>query len=250
VIHTAPSRSVLQLELFSEQICEVEDHGVRYVPRRNEETAARQKHLMEDKLARLESKIAERNQWAGQHPRSKLETGLRQLEAWAQRHKLDELVELQQEGDRLQMKPKPEAIDRSLELAGCYVLTSDVTPAKLEAAQVHESYMALEKVERDFRAMKTGLLGDRDIVRHLLPHWERQPIRNQTLARGFTPFSCRKMRRTWRHALRRRSQRTKMNWERFNRTVNHYVPRVRVLHPYPDGRFKASHPTFGRSPMR
>jgi transposase len=108
-------------------------------------------------------KIAERNQWAGQHPRSKLETGLRQLEAWAQRHKLDELVELQQEGDRLQMKPKPEAIDRSLELAGCYVLTSDVTPAKLEAAQVHESYMALEKVERDFRAMKTGLLEVRPI---------------------------------------------------------------------------------------
>jgi len=56
--------------------------------------------------------------------------------------------------------------------------------------------------------------------------------------------------RTWRHALRRRSQRTRMNWERFNRTVNHYVPRVRVLHPYPDGRFKASHPTFGKSPMR
>ena len=56
--------------------------------------------------------------------------------------------------------------------------------------------------------------------------------------------------RTWRHALRRRSQRTRMTWERFNRTINQYVPRVRVLHPYPDGRFKASHPTFGRSPMR
>jgi group II intron reverse transcriptase/maturase len=56
--------------------------------------------------------------------------------------------------------------------------------------------------------------------------------------------------RTWRHALRRRSQRTRMNWECFNRTVNHYVPRVRVLHPYPDGRFKASHPTFGKSRMR
>jgi len=56
--------------------------------------------------------------------------------------------------------------------------------------------------------------------------------------------------RTWRHAMRRRSQRTRMNWERFNLTINHFVPRVRVLHPYPDGRFKASHPTFGRSPMR
>ncbi len=45
--------------------------------------------------------------------------------------------------------------------------------------------------------------------------------------------SCRaEVCRTWRHALRRRSQRTKMTWERSNRTADHYVPRVRVLHPY------------------
>jgi len=56
--------------------------------------------------------------------------------------------------------------------------------------------------------------------------------------------------RIWLHTLRRRSQRSRMNWERFNRTINHFVPRVRVLHPYPDGRFKASHPIFGRSRMR
>ena len=47
--------------------------------------------------------------------------------------------------------------------------------------------------------------------------------------------------RAWRHALLRRSQRTRMNWARFNRTVNHYVPACRVLHPYPEERFFASH---------
>ena len=56
--------------------------------------------------------------------------------------------------------------------------------------------------------------------------------------------------RTWLRALRRRSQRSKTNWDRFNRIIAPYVPRVRVLHPYPDQRFKASHPTFGRSRMR
>lgn len=56
--------------------------------------------------------------------------------------------------------------------------------------------------------------------------------------------------RAWLHALRRRSQRSKMNWDRFNRVINQYLPRVRVLHLYPDQRFKASHPTFGRSPVR
>ena len=88
-------QGVLQLELFNERICEVEGHGVRYVLRRNEDTAAREKHRLEDKLARLESKIAARNLWAGQHPRSKPETELRQLQGWVARHRLDELVELQ-----------------------------------------------------------------------------------------------------------------------------------------------------------
>ena len=41
---------------------------------------------------------------------------------------------------------------QSLKLAGCDALTTDVTPAKLDAEQVHTSYMALEKVERRLRA--------------------------------------------------------------------------------------------------
>ena len=34
-----------------------------------------------------------------------------------------------------------------------------------------------------------------------------------------------------RHALRRRSQRIRMTWERFNRITNQYVPRVRYCIP-------------------
>jgi transposase len=54
-------------------------------------------------------------------------------------------------------------IQQSLDLAGCYVLTSNVPPASLDTHQVHDSYMALEKVERDFRTIKTGLLDVRPI---------------------------------------------------------------------------------------
>lgn len=63
---------------------------------------------------------------------------------------------------------------------------------------------------------------------------------------GFRAEVC----RTWLRALRRRSQRSRTNWDRFNRNIDPFIPRVRVLHPYPDQRFKASHPTFGRSRMR
>ena len=61
------------------------------------------------------------------------------------------------------MEPQQQAIARHLELAGCYVITTDVAGAGMDAQQVHDSYMALQRVERDFRAMKTGALEVRPI---------------------------------------------------------------------------------------
>jgi len=43
--------------------------------------------------------------------------------------------------------------------------------------------------------------------------------------------------RAWLHALRRRGQRGRMPWTRFARLVERYLPRARVLHPYPHQRF-------------
>ena len=54
--------------------------------------------------------------------------------------------------------------------------------------------------------------------------------------------------RHWRHALRRRSQRPRLDWERMNRLANRWLPPARVRHPYPDKRFDAH--TQGRSPVR
>lgn len=43
--------------------------------------------------------------------------------------------------------------------------------------------------------------------------------------------------RAWLHALRRRGQRGRMPWSRFGLLIKRYLPRVRVLHPYPHQRF-------------
>ena len=48
--------------------------------------------------------------------------------------------------------------------------------------------------------------------------------------------------RHWRRALRRRSQTHRPNWARILRLVHHWLPQPRILHPYPDARFAASHP--------
>jgi RNA-directed DNA polymerase len=52
----------------------------------------------------------------------------------------------------------------------------------------------------------------------------------------------------WLRALRRRSQRTTMTWERMSRLADRWLPIPRVLHPWPEQRFAAT--TQGRSPVR
>jgi len=54
--------------------------------------------------------------------------------------------------------------------------------------------------------------------------------------------------RHWCFALRRRSQRHRLDWERMNRLANQWLPAARLVHPYPEVRFDAR--TQGRSPVR
>jgi transposase len=157
------AEGTLQLSLFSEQVCEVEAGGVRYVLRKNEAEAGREQHRLEDKLAKLRGKIEQRNQRVQASPRCRPEAGLRKLQPWIARHKLTALVTLRLEGQTLVLLRNEAAITRARELAGCYVVTTDVPKQQLEAQAVHDSYVGLQKVERDFRTLKTGLLEIRPV---------------------------------------------------------------------------------------
>ena len=54
--------------------------------------------------------------------------------------------------------------------------------------------------------------------------------------------------RLWFKALGRRSQRSKIDWQRMNRLINRYIPPTRIMHPYPDLSLYVT--TRGRSPVR
>ncbi|MCA1681350.1 MAG: group II intron reverse transcriptase/maturase, partial [Actinobacteria bacterium] len=54
--------------------------------------------------------------------------------------------------------------------------------------------------------------------------------------------------RHWHRALKRRSQRHRLDWERMNRLSIRWLPPARIMHPWPDARFDGR--TQGRSPVR
>jgi hypothetical protein len=62
---------------------------------------------------------------------------------------------------------------------------------------------------------------------------------NTTQLRIFKLRVC----RLWQSVLVRRSQRAEMRWERLTPVLNRWIPPPRVLHPYPDARFYATHPS-------
>src|SRR6266853_1382925 len=62
---------------------------------------------------------------------------------------------------------------------------------------------------------------------------------NTTQLRIFKLRVC----RLWQGVLVHRSQRAKMRWERFTPVLNRWISPPHVLHPYPDARFYATHPS-------
>jgi group II intron reverse transcriptase/maturase len=48
----------------------------------------------------------------------------------------------------------------------------------------------------------------------------------------------------WQRSLRRRSQKHSMTWERFTQLANDWLPKPRILHPWPERRFAVKHPRW------
>ena len=48
--------------------------------------------------------------------------------------------------------------------------------------------------------------------------------------------------RMWWWQLRRRSQRSRWTWARFQENLGPFIPEVKIHHPYPEVRFASTHP--------
>ena len=48
----------------------------------------------------------------------------------------------------------------------------------------------------------------------------------------------------WRRSLRRRSQKDRMTWARMKKLADDWLPKPRILHPWPSQRFAVKHPRW------
>jgi len=154
---------VLRTEWFTTHVHEVIHSSVRLILRRSDTLRQQAARRRADKWTKLQSLITARNAFVEAAKRAKPETGLRTLQAWVKRHKLDAFVSLALHERRLIATLDTAAQAEATVLDGCYVLETDVPQAALDASTIHDRYRALHEVEQDFRTMKTGLLEVRPI---------------------------------------------------------------------------------------
>ena len=162
-IRTFLKEGVLQTDLFDAHLCEVEHNDKRLIVRRNETVRVREERRREDKLAQLQAKVAERNAFVKDSKRASAAAGLAALQRWTKSHKLSAFVTLTLKERVIVCTIDEEAKGQDALLDGCYLLETDVPLPLMDAKTVDARYRDLQKVERNFRTVKTTFLEIRPI---------------------------------------------------------------------------------------
>ena len=154
---------VLQLGLFEDQPAEVTVGNQRYVLRCNPHTQARERERREDQWTRVQQWIEARNKLVKKKRRCAPASSLRGAQARLQKYRLSGWVSVRLEGRQVVWTEDAAAREKEAQLDGCYVVVSDLPAAVADTQAVHDRYLALTRVERDFRTLKTGLLEIRPV---------------------------------------------------------------------------------------
>lgn len=151
----------IQLELFEDQVSEIQSGKYRYVLKRNPIRAQEMAECRAAKFNALIEYVNKQTQYLIDHPRAKIQTAQKLIEAKINQLCIKKWCHLQEENrcfSIIEDKCKRKEI---LQLDGCYVLKTDITNVSAEV--IHSRYKDLALVEQAFRTMKTVVLEARPV---------------------------------------------------------------------------------------
>jgi hypothetical protein len=157
------SGGVLQMALFDDEVCEIQQEGLRYVLRRNPARAEEMAASRASKQASVEELVKERTQYLAQHAKAKASAAEKKVRAKIARLKAGAWLRMETEGRSLKLIADEEARQEAARLDGCYVLKTDLPETAASKQVVHDRYKDLTEVEIAFRTSKTAHLELRPI---------------------------------------------------------------------------------------
>jgi transposase len=157
------NQGVIQIGLFDEDVCEVEDNGIRYVLRRN---PVRVEEINESRMSKrksVEKLLKKKNIYLGEHKRAKVETAIKDVNKKIVQLKIDKWLSVRSRERTLELEVDNDALEEASRLDGCYVIKTDLPKEIANKQIIHDRYKDLTEVERAFRAIKTDFLEVRPI---------------------------------------------------------------------------------------
>lgn len=162
-IGTLLKKEVIQVEHFTEHLCEIESDGIRYILRQNPIRAAEIEQSRQDKLQKIHRLVAEKNTYLSEHPRAKVSVASGSIHQWLDKLKLSELGHIETEERALSFTIDIEKKEKISILDGCYVIKTELDKEAASTEIIHQRYKDLSFVEQGFRTMKTGFLETRPV---------------------------------------------------------------------------------------
>jgi len=162
-IKTLLKQNVIQMELFTEKLCEVEHDDVRYILRKNPVRAKDSKETRNSKIRKVKALVDEKNQYLTDHPRAQPSVAKRNVNELIEKLKIIDFLKARYAGRIVSLETDERLLEQKCLLDGCYVIKSDIPQTLMETKLVHQRYKDLAYVETAFRDMKTNLLNIRPI---------------------------------------------------------------------------------------
>lgn len=156
-------KGAIQLELFTENVCEIESDGTRYILRRNPFRAEELEITRAEKIKKAEGLVKHENRYLSEHKRAKASVAKVKVEEMLKKLKLSDFITGNAAGRVLSLKIDKNKKEELAVLDGCYVIKTGLAKEKVSAQAVHQRYKDLALVEHGFRTIKTGLLETRPI---------------------------------------------------------------------------------------
>ena len=149
---------ILQLELFDEDLCEIEYDNIRYVLRMNPHRKKEMAKTRNSKKEYINKKITKKNKYLNEHPKASVECGIKEINKIINKLKLSKIMKLKSSKRKISYHINKAELAEQSRLDGCYVIKTNVPSSQLEKEIIHKRYNDLAEVEKAFRTIKTGLL--------------------------------------------------------------------------------------------
>jgi hypothetical protein len=156
-------KGLIQIGLFDEKVCEVEEAGIRYILRRNPVRVEEMQKSRLSKRRALEKFVGEKNVYLSERPRAKVSTALEKVKSKIKLLRQEKWLSVKAQDRQLSLEQDDAVLKEESFLDGCYVIKTDLAKEVADKQLVHDRYKDLAEVEKAFRDCKTEILEVRPV---------------------------------------------------------------------------------------